>query len=228
MREAIQNRRPCGRGILLVCLFVILSQSLDLWAWPYYPKLLTFITQHTVLAPFIFIACFSIGICFFLPAPAFLMIGGLAFGVKIGIVYNLCATALAMTYAFFITKTFCNTQSLKGKIEQKLQVLTQSVSPHDWKILIALRLNPLILGSLINYYFGLTGICFWFYLWISLLASLPMAMAYTFLGSVVHTFALNNASSLKTKYALLALALLLGALSCFYLIQRYRLKSNTK
>jgi uncharacterized membrane protein YdjX (TVP38/TMEM64 family) len=56
------------------------------------------------------------------------------------------------------------------------------IGEQGWKIVLLLRLSPLVPFNLSNYFFGLTKIKFWPYVLASWVGMLPGAVLYVYLG----------------------------------------------
>ena len=88
---------------------------------------------------------------------------------------------------------------MKGLLERRpvLRVVDRAIEEEGWKIVVLLRLNPLIPFNLQNYFFGATKIGSFF-------GIMPGAAAYIYLGALGEVAA-SGGGTLKT--ALLGLGL---------------------
>ena len=85
-----------------------------------------------------------------------------------------------------------------------MRVVDRAIEEEGWKIVVLLRLNPLIPFNLQNYFFGATKIGFLPYLAATFFGIMPGGAAYIYLGALGKVAAVGG-GTLKT--ALLGLGL---------------------
>ena len=91
---------------------------------------------------------------------------------------------LGAAISFLLSRTL-----LRRKVEKwvagnkKFASLDRAVAREGWKIVALTRLSPAFPFSLLNYAYGLTGVRFLPYVLASLVAMLPGALLYVYLGA---------------------------------------------
>ena len=75
---------------------------------------------------------------------------------------------------------------IKGMIEKrpKFQAVDKAVTEEGWKVVLLLRLSPLVPFNLQNYFFGITQIKFWHYVLATFVGIIPGVMLYLYLGAI--------------------------------------------
>ena len=131
--------------------------------------------------------------------------GGLAFGIWGFVLVPISAT-LGASAAFLISRYFA-----RGKIREWLaqrpqyDAIEQAVSEEGWKVIILLRLSPLVPYNLMNYFCGMTGVSFAAYLVATFFGTIPVTAMYVYLGYLGQSVATGSMGWLQ--WTLLALGL---------------------
>lgn len=108
--------------------------------------------------------------------------GGLAFGLWGFVLVPISAT-LGASAAFLISRYF-----VRGKIREWLvhrpqyHAVDEAVGKEGWKVIILLRLSPLVPYILMNYFCGMTGVSFTAYLIATFFGTIPVTAIYVYLG----------------------------------------------
>ena len=66
---------------------------------------------------------------------------------------------------------------------RKFAAMDDAIGEHGWKIVLLLRLSPLIPFNMSNYLYGLTAIRFWPYVLASVVGTLPANVLFVYLGA---------------------------------------------
>jgi len=160
--------------------------------------------------PLVFMALYAVGTVLFLPGAVITLAGGALFGPLWGTVYNLTGATLGATLAFLIAR-YLAADWVERNSAGRVRQLKAGVEAEGWRFVAFVRLVPLFPFNVLNYALGLTRIRLWHYVLTSLVAMLPGALAYTYLGYAGRE-AVAGGEGLIRK-GLLALALL--ALAAF-------------
>jgi len=167
----------------------ILEGFADLSAW---------IDSKGRLAPIIYIGVFVVAVPLFIPTTPPLLAAGMLFGLWPGILYAFIGNALGGLLAFWLSRT--RVQRLVLKLLQRyetLDALNTAIKQDGVRTAILLRMSPLIPGPLLNYALGMTALRTRHYL-IATIGTLPVVLAYTFLGSTLGRFAeMSNTATLS-------------------------------
>jgi uncharacterized membrane protein YdjX (TVP38/TMEM64 family) len=71
-------------------------------------------------------------------------------------------------------------------IEQRprFKAVDQAVTENGWKVVMLLRLSPVVPFNLQNYFFGVTDIKFWHYVAATFVGIMPGTALYVYLGAI--------------------------------------------
>jgi|GEM_PF-5895370 len=205
----------------VISIFLFFSTFLNHLVQAHYSAIIHLVNHYPQLARISFIFIFSTAICIGVPNPSFLFIGGLLFGIQEGFCLGIIANSIAITLCFFSSRLLG--KRFRQFIEKKISLLVSFIMPYDWRMILALRLNPVIPTTLVNYYFGLTRIRFWFYGIISLIASAPFGLAYASLGTLANKLITPPLDG-QLRYSLIALCVVIGLGSFYYIGRRFSQK----
>lgn len=118
-----------------------------------------------------------------LPAIPLTASAGYLFGALPGTATVLFSATIAAGVSFLIGRTFLRRyiQNLT-KDNPTFQAIDAAVGKEGFKIVLLLRLSPLLPFALSNYFYGLTAVEFWPYLLATLLGFAPGTFAYVYTG----------------------------------------------
>lgn len=146
-------------------------------------NLLTQLREHW-WGPIGFILIYGIGCVLALPGSLLTLCGGSIFGVAWGTLYNILASNLGATLAFFMARYFGRdfiSRFMKGRIE----AFDEKVASHGFRFIFTLRLIPLIPFNGLNLGSGLSKIKYRDYLLGSFLGMLPGTFIYTYFADAL-------------------------------------------
>jgi uncharacterized membrane protein YdjX (TVP38/TMEM64 family) len=138
----------------------------------------------------IFIAAYVIAEVALVPGSLLTMAAGFAYGPVRGLFVASPASVLAATVAFLLGRTV-----LRGWIRKKtsaspaLGAIDRAVGKNSFKLILLLRLSPLIPFNVLNYALGLSDARLGRYVVASLIGMLPGTFLYVYLGSLATTAA---------------------------------------
>ncbi len=124
------------------------------------------------------------------PGSLLTMAAGFAYGPVGGLLVASPASVLAATTAFFLSRT-----ALRGWIQKRIahspktRALDRVVGQNSFKLILLLRLSPLIPFNLLNYALGLSDVPIGRYMVASFVGMLPGTWLYVYLGSLATTAA---------------------------------------
>jgi uncharacterized membrane protein YdjX (TVP38/TMEM64 family) len=119
------------------------------------------------------------------PATPLALSAGYLFGLEEGVLVVLTAATVAAVAGFGIGRTL-----LRSWVEDllagnpQLQKLDKAVGKSGFKILVLLRLSPIIPFSISNYIYGASSINFTAYFWGTLLGFIPGTIGFVYSGMV--------------------------------------------
>ncbi len=110
--------------------------------------------------------------------------GGLVFGLWGFVLVPISAT-LGASAAFLISRYFAR-ERIQGWLAQRprYSAVDKAVGEEGWKVVILLRLSPLVPYTLMNYFCGMTQVSFLAYVVATFFGSIPVTAMYVYLGLV--------------------------------------------
>ncbi len=134
--------------------------------------------------PIGFILIYGVGCVLALPGSLLTLCGGAIFGVVWGTIYNILASNLGATLAFFMARYFGRdfvASLMKGRIE----AFDEKVARRGFRFIFTLRLIPLIPFNGLNLGSGFSKIKYRDYLLGSVLGMLPGTFIYTYFADAL-------------------------------------------
>lgn len=170
-----------GAGALLLAL-IVAGRTLPFDQW-----LQAFNAWISKLGPtgiLVFAAGYAAGAVLFLPGSVLTVGAGFVFGLLWGTVAVSIGSTSGAALAFLISRYVAreNVSGLARK-NQKFAAIDSAIGNHGWKIVLLLRLSPLIPFNVSNYLYGLTAVPFWPYVAASWLGMLPGTLLYVYIGA---------------------------------------------
>jgi uncharacterized membrane protein YdjX (TVP38/TMEM64 family) len=132
----------------------------------------------------VFILAYIAATVLFLPGAILTLGAGFAFGVGWGFAAVSVGSTIGAACAFLIGRYFAR-DKIQKKAEgyPKFSAIDRAVGKEGWKIVLLLRLSPLVPFNLQNYLYGLTAIKFWPYVLASWIGMMPGTLLYVYLGA---------------------------------------------
>jgi uncharacterized membrane protein YdjX (TVP38/TMEM64 family) len=162
--------RSLGVGLLFVAVLA---------GWAFLPvtdwieNLQSWIDDFGVLGPPIFILIYVLAVVLLVPGSALTIAAGLAYG-NWGIPLALFASTAGASCAFLIARYIAYKKVhtlLAGK--EVLQAVESVVNNEGWKIIVLVRISPLIPFNIQNYFFGVTEVPLWQYIGSTFVGLIP-------------------------------------------------------
>lgn len=170
-----------GLGIAVLAL-IVATQMLPVGEW-----LQTFnqwVEELGAIGMVVFIAVYILATVLFLPGAILTLGAGFAFGVGWGFLAVSIGSTIGAACAFLIGRYLAR-DKIRAKADDypKFSAIDKAVGKEGWKIVLLLRLSPLVPFNLQNYLYGLTAIKFWPYLLASWIGMMPGTFLYVYLGA---------------------------------------------
>jgi len=142
----------------------------------------------------IFVVLYIIDAVLLGPAWLFALVAGLAFGlVKGGLIVWISAT-LGAAAAFLVARYFARHRIEKFvRKNEKYEAVDRAIKKHGWKVVLLLRISPILPYTLSSYIYGLTAVDFWHYIVASAIGMVPMVAVYVSIGAAGRQAALAAA-----------------------------------
>lgn len=135
-------------------------------------------------APIAFILIYAFAVVALIPASLLTIAGGAVFGLVPGVTYSLIGATLGSTGAFLIGRYAARRLVARRLAAMpRFVAIERAVSARGRRIVLLLRLSPLIPFNFLNYALGLTTISVWDFV-IASLGTLPGAFVYSYAGKV--------------------------------------------
>jgi uncharacterized membrane protein YdjX (TVP38/TMEM64 family) len=120
----------------------------------------------------------------FVPGSLLTIGAGFTFGLLWGTLTVMVASVTAAALAFLIARYLARSQVEKlVQRNPNFRAIDRAISQKGWKVVLLLRLSPLIPFNLSNYLFGLTDIRFGHFVLASWVGMFPGTLLYVWLGA---------------------------------------------
>ncbi len=173
-------------------------------------SIISFISQHRILAPLIFILIYTIGPSLFIPSLPLTLGAGFLWGPFWGVIFSIIGATLGASMAFLLARYIFG-ETIKRKLSySRWHILKEKVERHGWKAVAFTRIVPIFPYPVLNYLFGITPIPFLHYLWSTFVFMLPACIAYVAFGSSMGELILKgNIKGIITGIIIATIALLI-------------------
>lgn len=120
------------------------------------------------------------------PASVLTLGGGYLYGVLVGIVADSVGATLGATAAFLLGRTIGRSFVIaKMKEYPKFRAIEIAIDRSGFKIVLLLRLVPMLSFNLLNYLLSVTPVSLWEYVLASWLGMLPITVALVYVGTTL-------------------------------------------
>ncbi|SDK12012.1 TVP38/TMEM64 family protein [Natronincola ferrireducens] len=173
---------------IVIGLLVWLLWKYEVWNFisiDYLRKFTGRIRRLGFLGVLLYLVSFALGTMLLLPSLPFALLGGITYGTVLGIVYATIGDLLGASMAFVVARYIGRERIEKRlKSSKAFHEIDEGVKQDGWRIVVLTRMVPIIPHWLQNYVYGLTGISFTTYAFVTLLCIIP--------GTAVWIFAINT------------------------------------
>lgn len=171
-----------GVGLLIIGL-IFAARVLPVAVW-----LKTFSEWVAGLGPLgfvIFVAVYALATVLFAPGWPLTVGAGFVFGLALGTAAVSLGSVLGASLAFLIARFVAraSVERLTNRNE-KFKAIDRAIGEQGWKLILLLRLSPLIPFNVSNYFYGITSVKFWPYVLASWVGMFPGTVLYVYLGTV--------------------------------------------
>lgn len=132
-------------------------------------------------------AVYALGAMLMVPGSALTLGAGLIYGTVLGMLVVSPASVLAATGSFLLARYFA-----RDWVERRLReypqfaAIDRAVEKQGFKVVLLVRLQPVLPFVLLNYALGLTRVRLRDYVMASWIGMLPATLVYVYLGSALH------------------------------------------
>ncbi len=172
-------------AILIVMVFTISLLMFKHWGFIRrlsVHKLVRYIESKGPLSALVFLIIFALKPFFLvLPSAMISVVGGILFGPIKGLLLSVIGFYLSGTIAYWISRLLGRSfvEKILGK---RALALDNNLEKNGFKILLLLRLPPVLPYDPLSYTCGLTKIKYWDFIFASVIGILPETTCYSFLG----------------------------------------------
>ncbi len=170
----------------VVALIIIVGRVLPLeeWLWEFS----AWIAGEGAEGIALFVAGYAAGTILFIPGSILTMGAGFVYGVFQGTIIVTIGSTIGDSLAFLITRYLARDKIRRlASGNRQFAAMDAAIGEHGWKIVLLLRLSPLIPFNISNYLYGLTAIRFWPYLISSFAGVFPGTVLFVYFGAVGRT-----------------------------------------
>src|SRR5438477_11264766 len=133
---------------------------------------------------FIFIAVYAAATVLLAPGVILTIGAGFAFGLWKGFLAVSAGSTFGAALAFLVARSIARDRiEAMAKGNDRFQRIDSAISTQGAKIIFLLRLSPVIPFNLSNYFYGLTGVKFWPYVFATWLGMMPATFLYVYIGT---------------------------------------------
>ncbi|MDW7662553.1 MAG: TVP38/TMEM64 family protein [Bacillota bacterium] len=136
------------------------------------------------IAPFIYIGFYILGVIFAFPGLPLTVLSGAMFGFGVGTLVTVIGSNLGIQITFLISRYFGG--ELMPFIIRRypyFKEMDQRLNRNGFRVMVTLRLLPIIPFNAINYLSGLTSVAYKDYTMGNLIGMLPASMLYVYFGA---------------------------------------------
>jgi uncharacterized membrane protein YdjX (TVP38/TMEM64 family) len=167
----------------------------------------------------IFIIVYVLATVLFIPGSVLTIGAGFMFGLGVGVFAVSIGSTTGAALAFLISRHIVREKIEKLAIQnEKFGAIDRAIGAQGWKLILLLRLSPLIPFNFSNYFYGVTAIKFWPYVLASWIGMLPATVLYVYLGTVGKAGVESAAGRTRSRaeWALLAVGLIAAIIATLW------------
>ena len=214
-------------GVAALAAVVVLTRLLPLARWA--AALEGVVRGWGTAGAFLYGAVYIVAVLLFVPGSILTLGAGALFGAVWGTLLVSVASTTAAALAFLIARHLA-----RGAVERlahgnpRFAAIDQAIRDGGWRIVVLLRLSPVVPFSLSNYLYGLTPIAFGPYLLASWIAMLPATLLYVSIGAAGRAAASGGRSPVEWTLIGVGIAATLVATVMITRAARRRLSTAAK
>jgi uncharacterized membrane protein YdjX (TVP38/TMEM64 family) len=180
-------------------------------AAPWTADLFAWLREAGALGVLVYAIAFAVAAICLVPGSILTVGAGVAYGLVWGTIIASTTSAAAATAAFLVARTVARQRvAAWAASDPRFAALDAAVGDHGLKLVILVRLSPLIPFNVLNYALGVTRVRLRDFLLGSFLGMLPVTLLYVYVGSLagqVASLARGTASGGALRHAVSALGL---------------------
>src|SRR5438105_7899792 len=186
LRE-MTNEKKSALMRLIALIATLLSLFLAMKFLPVQQWLSSFndwVGQMGAIGIFIFIAVYAVATVLLAPGAILTIGAGFAFGLWKGFLAVSAGSTLGAALAFLVARFIARDKvEAIAKGNEKFRKIDNAIGKQGAKLIFLLRLSPVIPFNLSNYFYGVTGVKFWPYVFASWNGMIPGTFLYVYIGT---------------------------------------------
>jgi uncharacterized membrane protein YdjX (TVP38/TMEM64 family) len=179
------KKNAIGRLIALIA--IVIALFLGMKFLPIREWLRNFnewVSQMGVAGIFIFIGVYALATVLLAPGSVLTIGAGFVFGLWKGFLAVSAGSTLGAALAFLIARFIARDKvEAIARRNEKFCKIDNAIGKQGAKLIFLLRLSPVIPFNLSNYFYGLTGVKFWPYVFVSWSGMIPGTFLYVYIGT---------------------------------------------
>lgn len=170
------------------------------------------------LAFVLYAAAYVVVTLLLMPAVLLTVGAGLFFGLLPGVAVVSVGATLGAAAAFLVARHLARERVARFVSgNARYAAIDRAIGQKGWRIVFLLRLSPLVPFVMSNYFYGLTAIRFWPYVFASWIGMIPLTFLYVSLGAAAREVAGSPAAPAGPwKWTLLAVGVLVTLAATAY------------
>jgi uncharacterized membrane protein YdjX (TVP38/TMEM64 family) len=160
----------------------------------------------------LFLLLYVTGALLALPAAGFNALGGVLFGFMPGLLINLIGVNAGACLAFGFSRTLGRGFVQKLLSNDKMSKLESMLDEHGLRVIIAIRILPILPYNVVNFGTALTRVSFKDYFWGSLIGTFPATLLFTYFAHAIFTGESHRGMEVTVVLAAIGFLILAGAL----------------
>jgi len=144
----------------------------------------SWVVQMGVAGIFVFINVYAVATVLLAPGSVLTIGAGFVFGLWKGFLAVSVGATLGASLAFLIARFIARDKvEAIARRNEKFRKIDNAIGKQGAKLVFLLRLNPVIPFNLSNYFYGLTSVKFWPYVFASWSGMIPGTFLYVYIGT---------------------------------------------
>ncbi|MCB9730263.1 MAG: TVP38/TMEM64 family protein [Deltaproteobacteria bacterium] len=134
----------------------------------------------------VYVVAYAAGTLLMVPGSLLTLLAGLVYGVAVGVALVVPASLLGATGAALLGRTLLRAPVERAVADRpKMRALDHAIGRDGFKMVMLVRLSPILPFSLLNYALGVTAVPLGTYVLASAIGMFPGTLAYVYLGSLI-------------------------------------------
>ena len=144
----------------------------------------SWVVQMGVAGIFVFIIVYAVATVLLAPGSVLTIGAGFVFGLWKGFLAVSVGATLGASLGFLIARFIARDKvEAIARRNEKFRKIDNAIGKQGAKLIFLLRLSPVIPFNLSNYFYGLTGVKFWPYVFASWSGMIPGTFLYVYIGT---------------------------------------------